>query len=101
MKQKAPNPFIFHFRWENEHILLILGDIAAKLQQVDAAGNVRFAAGSSLNAHPNVLYLIIVNPALKVKKQGEIVTFYSHIPHGDFQFSRKRKLMRKNGKICV
>ena len=54
MKQKAPNPFIFHFRWENEHILLILGDIAAKRQQVDVAGNVRFAAGSSLNAHPRV-----------------------------------------------
>ena len=32
--------------------MLILGDIAAKLQQVDVAGNVRFAAGSSLNAHP-------------------------------------------------
>ena len=41
MKQKAPNPFMLRLFRENEHCVLILGDIATKLQQVDVSGNVR------------------------------------------------------------
>ena len=48
MKQKAPNPFMLRLFRENEHCVLILGDIATKLQQVDVSGNVRLRRGRVL-----------------------------------------------------